>query len=133
MFNNFMKKMGVQEVACSCPWALYMYMTIIFSNIFSETSWPRKAKYQVSVTGPLVICFFVQICFSQSTIFKRTKPFSSDRARRASKGEAPCPHFENENPPCSFGLPKAAPCFKIFKSSVIFYISGINSHYLLKF
>ena len=35
-----MKKIVI-GVLCPCPGAIYMYMTIIFS----ETAWPIKAKY----------------------------------------------------------------------------------------
>ena len=35
-------------VVCPCPGAIYMYMTIIFKQLLSETAWPINAKFHVA-------------------------------------------------------------------------------------
>ena len=35
----------VQGVVCPCLGAIYMYITIIITHIFSEIAWPIKAKF----------------------------------------------------------------------------------------
>ena len=42
-----MENLSPWGVVCPCPEAIYMYMTIIFKHIFSETVRPIKAKLHV--------------------------------------------------------------------------------------
>ena len=43
-----MKKFDpVKRVDYPCPGAIYMHMTTVFKDIFSETAWPIKAKFYV--------------------------------------------------------------------------------------
>ena len=48
-------------VACPCPGAIYMYVTIIFKLLLkfsSETTWPIKAKLYVEdhLEGAMKVC-----------------------------------------------------------------------------
>ena len=42
-----MKNFSPWRVVCSCPGAIYMYMTIIFKHLLPETAKPIKAKLHV--------------------------------------------------------------------------------------
>ena len=45
------KKNLPKGAVCPGPGSKYMYMTIIFLNIFSEITWPIKAKFHVESMG----------------------------------------------------------------------------------
>ena len=40
-------KNGPQGLICPHPGAIYMYISIIFKHLSSETTWPIKAKFYV--------------------------------------------------------------------------------------
>ena len=40
-------KNGPQGLICPHPGAIYMYISIIFKHLISETTWPIKAKFYV--------------------------------------------------------------------------------------